>query len=143
MGSYMVTSYVVNGDTLYAELQTTNGRKAINKLGVSGFLILIERDSPNQVGITTWYFRNGLKYTFSKEVIVERTDYKYLLTPVKEKGYAPSVYESWVGRPDGDFYERTVGTGSLFIPLIDSPTAPAPSSPPTVVITAKSNGRIN
>ena len=127
----------------YAEIQTTSGRKAINKLGVSGFLFLIEPITTDRVAITTWYFRNGIKNTFTKEVTVEETNYNYLFTPVKEKAYAPSIYESRVGRPDGAFYERTVGTGSLVIPLIDSPTAPVPSSPPTIVITAKSNGRVN
>ena len=138
-GRYVVTTYIVSGDTLFTLLPSYVGlttKLPINKIGVDNFNIVVEQvPSTERVIVYTSYWRNGLRSTFSKEATVSQTDYQYVLSPIKE--FTPSLYEGMVERNRKTFTEHTVGRGALVIPLIDNPSSPGQASPQDVVIVAK------
>jgi hypothetical protein len=138
-GRYNVWAYIVSGDTLFRLHNDGYGgpaslKPAINKIGIDNFNILVENIG-GQVIVSTSYWRNGLRSTFSKEATVNHTDYQYQLSPIKT--FSPSAYEGRVGRFTRDFYERTIGQGALVIPVMDSSTTPSPSSSQEVIILAR------
>ena len=134
-GLYLVTTYIVSGDTLFALVPGSTGYTSkINRIGVDNFTIAIDVIGSDQLTVRTDYWRNGVRSTFSKEVAVRLTNYDYQFSLVKTN--AASAYEGSVGRFSGFFYERTVG-GGVLIPLADSITKPNPSSPPDVIIIAQ------
>jgi hypothetical protein len=136
-GRYLVTQYVVSGDTLFSMVSNGNGglKVGTNKIGVDNFNIVVETGSLNEVRVSTSYWRNGLRSTFTKEVTVSQTNYQYHLSPIKE--YTPSVYEANIERNRKIIYERTVGKGALVIPIMDSPTTPTQSTTQEVIIVAR------
>jgi hypothetical protein len=138
-GRYLVWAYIVSGDTLFRLHNDgypgpVSLKPAINKIGIDNFNIVVD-DKGDQVIISTSYWRNGLRSTFSKEATVDQTDYQYQLSPIKT--YSPSVYEGRVGRFTRDFYERTIGQGALVIPVTDLSITPSPSSSQEVIILAR------
>lgn len=137
-GWYLVTAYIVSGDTLFSSLPSSTGFKpGVNKIGVDNLTIAIEAVGSDQLSIKTFYWRNGLRSTFSKEVAVKLTNYDYQFSPLKT--FSPSLYEGRVGRFTKFFYERTVG-GGLLIPLTGSSTNPNLPSSQEVVIVAQPAG---
>lgn len=137
-GRYVVWAYIVSGDTLFR--LPNDGypgyslKDGINKIGVDNFSVVVD-NTGDQVIISTSYWRNGLRSTFSKEAIVSQTDYQFQFAPINT--YTPSVYEGRVGRFTRDFYERTIGRGALVIPVSNSPTDSSQSSSQEVVILAR------
>ncbi|MBD2755606.1 hypothetical protein IC230_22070 [Spirosoma sp. BT704] len=134
-GWYLVTAYVVSGDTLFSLVSgSTDFKPGINKIGVDNFTTAIEAIESDQSVIKTSYRRNGRQSTFSKEVFVKLTNYDYQFSL---KTSPPTIYEGRVGQFTGFFSERTVG-GGVLIPLADSSTSPNQSSSQDVVIIAQS-----
>ncbi|GAB4012363.1 hypothetical protein GCM10028808_28260 [Spirosoma migulaei] len=134
-GRYVVTAYIVSGDTLFSLLPGSTGYKpGINKIGITNFTIAIDVIEPDQLSIKTVYWRKGLQSTFSKKVVVRLTNYNYQFSLIETN--PPSAYEGSVGRFSGFFYERTLG-GGLLIPLADSLTNSSQSPSQDVVIIAQ------
>lgn len=133
-GRYIVTAYIVSGDTLFSLLPGSTGYKpGVNKIGVDNFTIEMNVKDSDQLTVRTDYWRNGLRSTFSKEVIVRLTNYDYQFSLLKTN--PSSVYEGRVGRFSGFFYEQA--EGGVAIPIAGSPTNPNPLSPQDVVIVAQ------
>ena len=135
LGRYLVTAYIVSGDTLFSSRPTSTGfMPGINKIGVDNFNIVINQiGSSDQVSVSTSYWKNGLRSTFTKEAVVSLADYQYQLSPIKE--YTPSSYEATVERDKKVFYERTVGRGALLIPVANAPiNATQPPSQEIIVV---------
>lgn len=133
-GRYVITAYIVSGDTLFSLLPGSAGYKpGINKIGVDNFTVAIEATGSDQLTIKTDYWRKGLRSTVSKEVFVRLTNSDYQFSLLKNA--ASSDYEGSVGRFTGFFYER-IASG-LSIPLADSPINPNPSSSQDIVIIAQ------
>lgn len=132
-GRYVVTAYIVSGDTLFSVLPGATGYKpGINRVGVNNFTIEIDVVEPDQLTVRTSFWRNGVRSASSKEVSVRLTNYDYQFSLVKPN--TSSVYEGSVGRFTGFFYERTTGSG-LAIPLADSLVTPnQPTSQDVIVI---------
>lgn len=126
-GRYIVTAYIVSGDTLFS---VRPGSTGINKIGVANFTITIDVTGSDQLTVRTDYWRNGVRFTSRKEVLVRLTDYEYRFSLLKTN--ASLTYEGSVGRFSGLFYERTAG-GPL-IPLAGFPTNPNPSSQDVVIL---------
>jgi len=133
-GRYIVTAYIVSGDTLFSLLPGSTGYKpGINMIDVTNFTITMDVIGSDQLTVRTDYWRSGLRSTVSKDVVVRLTNYDYQLSLLQPN--ASSGYEGSVGRFTGFFYERTVG--GLLIPLSGSPTSSNPSSSQDVVIVAQ------
>ncbi|WP_240543617.1 hypothetical protein [Spirosoma foliorum] len=110
-GLYVVTSYIVSGDTLFSLIPGSSGYlPGVNKLGVSNFIIEINATDSDRSMLKTSYRQNGSQSTTSKEVLVRLTNYDYQFDLVKTN--TTSAYEGSVGRFTKFFYERTVGGGS-------------------------------
>ena len=105
-GTYVIESYVVNGDTLYS----TQG---INRLSFSEFYIIVERKGPDSVRIGSVYqTMNGVgSHTYIKDVGISEINGMAHLSATT---VSPQVYE---GRIEGNtFYERAAkGWPSLLV----------------------------
>lgn len=133
-GRYIVTTYIVSGDTLFSLLPNSTGYKpGINKIGVDNFTIAMDVIGSDQLSVITDYWRNGVRSTLSKKVVVRLTNYDYQFSLLKTN--VPSVCEGRVGRFTGFFYERAIG--GVLIPLAGSSANPNPSFLPDVVIVAQ------
>lgn len=132
-GQYVVTAYIVAGDTLFST-QSLSYKPDINKIGVDNFMIAIDTRAADQAVLITSFRRNGIRSSFSKDVIVKMTNSDYQFSLVGKN--SSSTYEGYVGRFTRFFYERIAG-GSLLIPLAGSSAAINPSSSQEVVIIAQ------
>lgn len=136
-GLYLVTAYIVAGDTLFSSLPGPTGFKpGINKIGVNNFTISIEAVESDQSIIKTAYWRNGRQSTSSKEVFVRLTNYDYQFSL---KTATSSGYEGRLGRFTKFFYERIVGGGVLIPPADSLVNANPPSSQDVVIIAQSAN----
>ncbi|GAB3020349.1 hypothetical protein [Spirosoma pulveris] len=134
-GRYIVTAYIVSNDTLYSVRKGSAGyMPGINKIGVDNFTIALDVTGADQLTMRTDYWRNGLRSTESKAVVVKLTNSDYQFSLLKTN--ASSDYEGRVGRFTGFFYERS--EGGLLIPLTTSSGNHNPSTSQEVVIVAQS-----
>lgn len=134
-GQYVVTAYIVAGDTLFSVQPGYLGSKPeINKIGVDNFTIAIDTRAADQSVLITSFRRNGARSSFSKDVSVKLTNYSYQFSLVENTNN--SAYDGHVGRFNRFFYERTAGE-SLLIPLANSSAAINASSSQEVVIIAQ------
>lgn len=130
-GRYVVTAYIVSGDTLFSIRPGSTGyTPGINKIGVANFTIAIDVTGSDQLTIRTDYWRNGVRSSSSKEVLVRLTGYEYQFSLLETN--ASLTYEGSVGRFSGLFSERTAG--GLLIPLAGFPNNPNPSSQDVVIL---------
>ncbi|MBO0953019.1 hypothetical protein [Fibrella forsythiae] len=114
---YIVTAYIVGGDTLYSRTPTPgNYRPGINKLDINNFALLIEETGKDQYTLTYSYYHNktALVPRFTRAVSARALDYLYEFTLATASG--PTVYESTMRRSSRVFYEKIKG-GGIAIPL--------------------------
>jgi hypothetical protein len=113
-GRYLVTAYIVAGDTLHTARQ---GFPVKSKLDINNFAIAIKASEAGYYTITYSYYHNptGEVPTFTEKVNISLlNDYYFRLT---NRDVQPgTVFDSKLQRFTKQFYQRTVGKG-LSIPL--------------------------
>lgn len=116
-GQYVVESYIINGDTLYA-------RGRINKIDIKEFFIYIDRKAPDSLYIVTSYKFIGEKDNntrFTRNAGVKEVNGSFQLS--NSSGYESSI-------TDHTFHERTgLGKGADIIIIPPSFAIPTTSDP--------------
>ncbi|RZK65358.1 MAG: hypothetical protein EOO85_28435 [Pedobacter sp.] len=113
-GRYLVTAYIVAGDTLHTARQ---GFPVKSKLDIDNFAIVITEKGNDQYTLTYSYYHNptGEVPTFTKKVTRSvLNDYYFRFTDTSVQ--PGSVFDSKLQQFTKQFYQRTVGEGIL-IPL--------------------------
>lgn len=113
-GRYLVTTYIVAGDTLHT---ARNGFPVKSKLDIDSFALVISQTGADEYTFTYSYYHNptGEVPTFTKKVTGSvLNDYFYRFTPSNAQPGA--VFDSKLQRVNKQFYQRTVG-GGITIPL--------------------------
>ena len=121
LGRYLVTAYIVEGDTLFSTRRTSGGyMPGINKVDINNFAIVLGKGKDQYSTLTYSYYHNrsGAQPTFVSNVVVSvLSDYYYRFTP--QNASSLTSYEYKLQRVNLQLYQRTVG-GGIFIPLAGS-----------------------
>lgn len=134
-GRYDVTAYIVAKDTLYFQRPTSTGYfERINKIGVGGFTVDIDRIDVNQVRITTFYFRNKAEPKQVKEATFSEGIYEYKISLQNDS--LATGYDGKVLRVPETFYQRQT-TGGLYIPVTLTGTPVVQTTSQEVIIIAQ------
>lgn len=113
-GRYLVTTYIVAGDTLHTARQ---GFPIKSKLDINSFAIVITQTGADQYTLTYSYYHNptGEVPTFTRKVTGSiLNDYYYRFIPTDAQPNL--VFDSKLSRVNKQFYQRTLG-GGIVIPL--------------------------
>ncbi|SFF35748.1 hypothetical protein [Spirosoma endophyticum] len=114
-GRYLVTTYIVAGDTLH--IANKAGFPIKSKLDIDNFALVITEKGNDQYTLTYSYYHNptGEVPTFTKTVIGSvLNDYYFRFTDTRVQ--PGTVFDSKLQQFTKQFYQRTVGEGIL-IPL--------------------------
>lgn len=113
-GRYLVTAYIVAGDTLHTARQ---GFPVKSKLDIDSFAIVITQTGTDQYTLTYSYYHNptGEVPTFTRKVTGSvLNDYYYRFMPTDAR--SGLVFDSKLSKVNKQFYQRTLGDG-IVIPL--------------------------
>ena len=137
-GRYLVTTYIVAGDTLHTANKA--GFPIKSKLDIDSFALVIKQTGGDQYTITYSYYHNptGEVPTFTRKVTGSvLNDYYYRLTATDAQ--AGTVFDSKLSRVNKQFYQRTVG-GGIVIPLKGSSSPLDQTTDKEVILVAVPQG---
>jgi hypothetical protein len=127
-GRYTVQTYSINGDTLYSS-------KGVNKIGVSEFYLIVDREKSDSVRVGSVYKKNGDAGVtiHTKDVGVSESNGVFQLATGSR---APARYEGSI--TTNTFYERSVNgaPGVVVVPPGYSFKTPGNPSQEGVIISA-------